>query len=124
RQQLVGEVRGSIRRSLDLLDVLLDRAPPIASCPRGCDSDLLLDKGGVIQDHPQQVVEVVGHTARQLTETLQTLGLLELSLKVLALADVTHESDESDLPGFGWLLGDDQLDWEARPVLTQAGERI
>ena len=43
---------------------------------------------GVAQDHCQQVIEVVRHTARQLADGFHLLGLAELIFRLLAIGDV------------------------------------
>ena len=81
----MGELGGSLGRSPDLLDVVAHRLPPV---PLGCFSrarHLLGDEGGVVQDHAEQVVEVVRHAAGQLTQALQPLPLVELGFETLAL---------------------------------------
>jgi len=50
--------------------------------------DLGLEQGGHVQDDREEVVEVVGDSAGQLAQALQTLGLLKLPLLGGLLGDV------------------------------------
>jgi hypothetical protein len=84
REQLVRQRDGALGGSLDLDHVLIDRRPLLlALVDRGL--QLLRHKRGVIQDHREQIVEVVRHAARQLAQALQPLRLLDLVVQVSAL---------------------------------------
>src|SRR5581483_4962286 len=53
----------------------------------------------VALDNREDVIEIMGHPCRQLTERLHLLGLTELLLQLLAFRDVFHHSLEiQDLP--------------------------
>ena len=107
RQQLVGQVRGFLGGEADLLDVLAHRLTVLVG-NRGS-VQIVGHECGVVDDHCQQVVEVVGDPARQLPEALQALCLVQLVLQSLlfrvrlqalalasghhAFADVTDRGD-------------------------------
>ena len=72
-QELVGQVGGPLRGAPDLLHVAKDRLPALAAARRGR-HELLGDEAGVVEDHGEQVVEVVRHPAGELVAE-QPLGL-------------------------------------------------
>jgi hypothetical protein len=71
----------ALGRAADLLEALLGV---------GVVGDLLLQVVRVVQDHREQVVEVVGHAAGQLAHGLEPLRLVQLHLQLLALALGVH----------------------------------
>ncbi len=85
REQLMGEVRSALPGEADLLDVFA-RAPPafVAVDPQRR-VEVVRDEGRVVDDHREQVVEVVGDASRQLAEALQPLRLVQLVVKPLPL---------------------------------------
>ena len=75
-QQLPREVRRALGGAHDLADVGRGRV---------LGADLLADELGVVEDHGQQVVEVVRHAACELAERLHALRALERRLERLLL---------------------------------------
>ena len=75
-QQLAGEVGGAVGRLADLDKVGMERLGRV---------HLVEGHLRVPEDHPQHVVEVVGHAAGQAAHRLHLLGLLELGLEFLPL---------------------------------------
>ena len=78
REQLVGQVGAALAGPDDLLGVGDDRGEV-----RVRRSRLLDDEPGVVDDHAEQVVEVVGDAAGELAEALQPLGAVQLRLDPL-----------------------------------------
>jgi hypothetical protein len=78
-EQLAGEGGGALRRPHDLLDLRADRGVP---------EGLLQDRLAAADDDPEDVVEVVGDSARQPPHCLRLLGLAELLLQRAHLRDV------------------------------------
>ena len=83
REQLMGQVGRAFGRAPDLLDVTLHPlAPPLPiRCRLDRAGQLLGDEGGVVEDHREQVVEVVSDPAREPSENLHTLGLLQVGFQ-------------------------------------------
>ena len=81
-EQLAGEVGGAPGCLLDLPDVIAGRlaVPSAVGRARGASSSAT--KRRVVEDHREQVVEVVRDPAGELAEALQPLGLLQLGLGV------------------------------------------
>ena len=67
----------------DLLDVLARAAPALLAVVGRRRLEILGDERRVVDDHGQQVVEVVGDAARELPQALQALGLVQLVLQSL-----------------------------------------
>ena len=78
-------MRGPLPCEADLLDVLARAGPAILAALRGRRGEVLGDERGVVDDHGQQIVEVVGDASRELPEALQALSLMQLVLQPLAL---------------------------------------
>ena len=76
-EQLVGQGGGAFGGPLDLSDVACQPPAIDSGWVRG--GEFLGDERGVVEDHREQVVEVVGDPAGELAEDLQALGLLELA---------------------------------------------
>lgn len=83
-EQLVGQVRRSLAGEADLLDVIARAAPALPTTICGCRCEILRDEGGIVDDHREQVVEVMGNASGKLPEALQALSLVELVLQSLA----------------------------------------
>ena len=64
-----------------------------ASSDGNCASNIC----GVTGNHGQQVIEVVGHAARQLTERLHFLRLVKLRLQPLSFGNVAHDAHEDSV---------------------------
>ena len=86
-QQLAGEARGAVGRPLDLVQVL----PRHVGEPR-----LLLQQGHVADDAREQVVEVVGDAAGELTDGLRPLGLHQSLLELAAVGHVGAAADQAE----------------------------
>ena len=102
-QQLPGEVGGALGGLLDLLKVGMERLRRV---------HLLEGHLRMPEDHPQHVVEIVGHAARQPAHRFHLLGLQQLRLErilfflrplaPLALGDVLkghHRAHDLAVPG-------------------------
>ena len=73
----------------------------------------------VARNHGQQVVKVVRHAARQLTERLHFLRLVQLRFQFLFLRDVAYNTHEIALI-VELELGDRQVERKRGTVLSQA----
>ena len=102
-EELAGEAGGALRGLQDLLEL----AP--LGLARVAHQEL-----GVPQDDAQRVVEVVGDAAGQASDRLHLLGLQELRLQKLRLADV---ADGGQYPAVGHHRGQD-VGVELGPVLA------
>jgi len=56
-------------------------------CP-GSAAEFLGDERGVVQDHAEQVVEIVGDPAGELAQNLQALALVQLGLQTLPVGSI------------------------------------
>jgi hypothetical protein len=79
RQELPGERRGSLRGFANLFEILA--CPTIGGEPFGGEI-------GIAEDRREDVVEVVGHAARELTDRLHLLCLAQLLFETTALGDL------------------------------------
>src|SRR5690606_36000414 len=84
-QELRGERRRALARLADFLDFLLDRAVAV---------QVIEQQIAVAQDDGEQIVEVVRHTASERPDGFQLLGLPQLLLQALPLAQVQDEGDD------------------------------
>ncbi len=85
RKELVRQSRGALRGSRHLLDVALHGDPPLTPGLRCCTPELLVHERGIVDDRGEQVVEVMGDSAGELTEALEALDVLELALAAFLL---------------------------------------
>jgi hypothetical protein len=95
-KQLAGEPGRPLGGQLDLLQVAEGRSPVHGPVRAGRGGQGLRNERGVIENHGEQVVEVMGHPASQLAQVFQALGLLQLRLHALgpaqgALAVAPHD---------------------------------
>ena len=85
REELLRQRRGSLRRGRDLVEVAADctvavaEAPDREPCP-ACDDR-------------EQVVEVVGHTARELAHRFHAMGVAQLLFEVQPLRQILDHDD-------------------------------
>jgi hypothetical protein len=77
-----------VRRLLHQLDVATERALGL---------ELEEEELAAPGDHRQQVVEVVGHAARQAPDGLHLLGLAELRLEGPDGGEVPHDADDAEV---------------------------
>ena len=83
-QQLLREVRGPLGGLLDFQKAGADGA--LSSL------QLRLPQMGIASDYRQQVVEIMGHTAREPADSLHFLGLGNLVLQLPALGNVGRDA--------------------------------
>ena len=88
-QELAGEAGGAIGGLLDLLHAAAERIVGLQPAE---------EHRAAPGDDGEQVVEVVGHPAREPPHRLHLLGLPQLVLELLALGDVHHGADHPDAP--------------------------
>src|SRR3546814_3496351 len=86
-----------------------------------CSSDLFEQQVEVADDNGQQIVEVVCQPAGELTDGLHPLGLSELSLERLALADIADDRHEGGIAVLDD-LDDGRLGGELLAVLAPADD--
>ena len=105
-KQLVGKAGGPFGGLFDLRDVAAGGFPASAPVRLGRGVHFLGDEGHVVEDHGQQVVEVVRDPASQLAQIFQALSLLQLRLQYLvplqslpALAVTPYVEPVLDPPG-------------------------
>ena len=84
REQLLRQLGGAVGGALDLAEVARQLRVAVRA---------LEQQRRVARDPGQQVVEVVGDTAREPAEALELLGVQELRLEALPVGDVAHERD-------------------------------
>ena len=108
RQQLPGQRRGAIPRVHDLREV----------GARGVIlGERLSDELGAREDDREDVVEVVGDAARELTDRLELLGLAQLFLELARLGDI-HADRELAAATVEHEVVRGHLDVEPRAVVT------
>ena len=91
-QELPGETGGAIGRLLDLLDAATERIVRLQPAE---------EDRAAPGDDGEEVVEVVGHPAREAPHRFHLLGLSQLVLELLAPGDVHHGADHADTPPVG-----------------------
>ena len=84
-EQLVGQQGSALGRQADLFHVRAHRAPLALVLTQRGGVEAVDDEPGVVDDHGQQVVEVVGDAAGALPEALQTPCVVELVQETLLL---------------------------------------
>ena len=84
-EQPPGQAGRPFAGPFDLPEVLLGRFAALRPVRVRRGREFLGDEGHVVEDHGEQVVEVMGDAASQLAEVLQTLGLLQLGLRLVLL---------------------------------------
>ena len=100
-EQLAGEPGRPFGGQLDLLQVAEGRVPALGPVRSGRGGQGLGNERGVVEDHGEQVVEVVGHPAGQLAQVFQSLGLLQLRLHALFPAQGVPPLAPHDKPFLG-----------------------
>ncbi len=82
-EQLAGEAGCPFAGQADLPEVLAGRLAALGPVRLGRGGERIGSKGRVVEDHREEVIEVVRDPARQLAQAFQALGLRQLFLRLV-----------------------------------------
>src|SRR5690606_11623852 len=83
-EELSGEISRPATGALNLDDV---------GATRVVDIEFVGEQGGIAGNAGDQVVEIMGHTAGESTDCLQSLGICQTTLEFHSILDVAHHTE-------------------------------